>query len=351
MRLLRPWAVMMYCGILAVALTQGCTHSGHGRDLRRAEHLPDRVILGDVPFFPQEAYQCGPAAMAMALGWTGLAVDPDDLVDEIYTPGRQGSLQAGLVAAARRRGRLAYGFRGAAHLLEELAAGHPAIVLQNLGTTSFPAWHYAVAVGIDRPADQALLHTGSTAWRPVTWSRLLFTWERSDYWALMVMPPGRIPASADENTYLEAVVGLEHAGQGDAAAKAYRAALKRWPHSWRAWIGLGNCRLAQGDLPAAEAAFREAVARAPDNGDAANNLAHVLARRGRLAEARFWARRAVARGGPNMPVYRETLGDIETRMTPVSGQTPQHTSRRGDAGRVLEVDPPASSALPGRNTP
>jgi len=297
--------------VFAVAICQACTHPGHGRDLRQAEDVPQSIVLDTVPFFPQEAYQCGPAAMAMVLGWSGLAVEPEDLAEEVYTPGRKGSLQPSLVAAARRRGRLAHTISGPQALLSELAAGHPVIVLQNLGTRSYPVWHYAVAIGMDRPADQILLHSGTTARFPMEWSRFLFTWQRSRYWGLVVLPAGLIPANADQETYLKAVLGLEQARQWEAAGRAYKAALNRWPSSLQALIGLGNCRVMQGDLPAAETVLRKAVSRDPDNSDAANNLAHVLSRLGKLQEALYWSRRAVQIGGANLSVYRQTLQEIE----------------------------------------
>jgi tetratricopeptide (TPR) repeat protein len=302
--------------LVLVAFCTACTHPGHGRDLRAAAHLPEQAAIIDVPFFPQEAYQCGPAAMAMVLNWAGVPAGPEDLVAEVYTPGRQGSLQTGLITAARRHGRLAYTFNGPQKLLKEVAAGHPAIVMQNLGVRLYPAWHYAVVVGIDRPADEIVLHSGTDAWRHMAWSRLLFTWERSDYWGLVVLPPGRIPASADEITYLGAVVGLEQAGRWAEAATAYEAALDRWPASPGALIGLGNCHISMGNLPRAERALRRAVAVAPDNSDAANNLAHVLARRGHLEEALYWVRQALQIGGANASVYRETLREIEALQGP-----------------------------------
>ena len=305
----RRWCVV--CSLLLVVFCQACAHPGHGRDLRQAEDLPESIVLDTVPFFPQEAYQCGPAAMAMVLGWSGLSVEPDDLVEEIYTPGRKGSLQPSLVAAARRRGRLAHAITGPQALLSELAAGHPVIVLQNLGTRSYPAWHYAVAIGMDRPASRILLRTGTTARRPTAWSRFLFTWERGRYWGLVVLPAGRMPPSADAKAYLEAVLGLEHARQWGAAARAYAAALDRWPDNQQALIGLGNCRITQGDLASAETVLRKAITLAPYNSDAANNLAHVLTRLGKLEEALYWSRRAVQNGGGNLPVYRQTLQEIE----------------------------------------
>lgn len=297
--------------LLTGAAVGACTHLDHGQDLRRGTLLPERVEITEVPFHPQEAYQCGPAAMAMALGWSGLALTPDELVDEVYTPARRGSLQTGLISAARRHDRLAYAFNGVDKLLGEVAAGHPVIVLQNLGTGWYPVWHYAVVVGFERTADTVILHTGIDQAREDDWSRFLFTWERSQYWGLVVLPPGRLPADADENAYLNAALGLEQARRWDAAARAYAAALKRWPASLGALVGLANCHIALKDWVAAEHTLRRAVDAAPGSGDAANNLAHVLNRRGQREEALVWARRAVAIGGPHQAVYRQTLQEIE----------------------------------------
>ena len=55
--------------------------------------LPEFVELTQIPFFPQEDYQCGPAALAMILVNAGLEVVPEDLVEKVYIPDRRGSLQ------------------------------------------------------------------------------------------------------------------------------------------------------------------------------------------------------------------------------------------------------------------
>ena len=304
-----PQILMLILGVLAFS---GCTHLDHGRDLRQANRLPGRMVLEDVPFFPQERYQCGPAAMAMVLTWSGLQVPPQDLVQTVYTPFREGSLQTGLITAARRHGRLAYVISGPDRLLSEIAGGHPAIVLQNLGTVWFPAWHYAVAIGFDRAADAIILHTGMDEGRRLAWSRFLFTWERSQYWGLVVLPPGRLPVDENERAYLDAVLGLEQARQWKAATLAYAAALERWPESLGALIGLANAHIMQGAWEPAETTLRRAVALHPHSGDAANNLAHVLVQQGRTDEALEWARRAVATGGAHQAIYKQTLKEIET---------------------------------------
>ncbi|MEE4360755.1 MAG: hypothetical protein V2I63_04445, partial [Pseudomonadales bacterium] len=96
-------------------------------------HAPE---LRTVPFYPQVAYQCGPAALATVLVHSGVDTTAEALVDQVWLPGRRGSLQIELVAATRRQGRLPYVLGGD---LEELAAelrqGRPVLVLQNLGSS------------------------------------------------------------------------------------------------------------------------------------------------------------------------------------------------------------------------
>src|SRR5258706_484241 len=86
--------------------------------------FPEPVELTDVVFYPQEDYQCGPAALATVLDSAGTKITPDALTPEIYLPERRGSLQLELVAAARRHGAIPYILRPAlTDLFTEVAAG------------------------------------------------------------------------------------------------------------------------------------------------------------------------------------------------------------------------------------
>src|SRR5205823_8928965 len=111
-----------------------------------APALHERFELTQVPFFPQDEYQCGPAALATALASSGVKVTPEELVPQVYIPERKGSLQVEMLAAARRHGLISYQLAPRLEdLLRELNAGTPVIVLQNLGIGE--SWHYAVAIG------------------------------------------------------------------------------------------------------------------------------------------------------------------------------------------------------------
>jgi tetratricopeptide (TPR) repeat protein len=297
--------------LFALILTASCTHLSHDQLSLSGLDLPTCVTVPSVPFYPQKAYECGPAALAMVLSWSQANVTSQDLVPEVYTPAKQGSLQTALMSVARRRNRLAYPIQGANALLQELAACHPVIVLQNLGLSWVPRWHYAVLIGYDLTKGTVTLHSGNNEAREIKWSLFVRTWRRADYWGLVVLPPTRLPASAEERSYLNAILGLEQAGQWEGAARAYTTALQRWPYSLGAMIGLGNSRYAMGDLIRAEQAFRNATETHPQSAEAFNNLAHVLAELGRYSEASKMARRAIALGGPRELIYRQTLYEIK----------------------------------------
>src|SRR5690606_29823307 len=128
---------------------------------RLPEGLPRQAQIADLPFFPQEAYQCGPAALATILVHGGLETTPEQLTPYVYLPERQGSLPVDIVATARSHGRLVHTLAPQLDaLLKEVAMGHPVLVLQNLGLDWLPRWHYAVVKGYDLDAGELLLNSG-----------------------------------------------------------------------------------------------------------------------------------------------------------------------------------------------
>jgi tetratricopeptide (TPR) repeat protein len=279
----------------------------------RLDSLPVRAEIADVPFHPQEFQQCGPAALAMVLNWSGSHVTPEEISHEIYTPGRKGTLQPLLVSAAREHNRLPFVIDDFLSLLQEIAAGHPVLVLQNLALSWYPRWHYAVVIGYDSQEELVILRSGDIFRKQSPWKVFLRTWDRADHWGMLALPLTDLPASADEQSYLEAVLPLETIGRWEEAATAYQTALERWPKGVGAHMGLGNSRYAMGNLEKAEEAFRRAAELCPACGDAFNNLAHVLAAQGRYEEAEDAAREALRLGGPNEAVYRETMEEIKEK--------------------------------------
>jgi tetratricopeptide (TPR) repeat protein len=275
--------------------------------------LPQKVELSQVPFFPQEEYQCGPAALATALATFGVKVTPEELVPQVYIPERKGSLQIEMLAAARRNGLVSYQLAPRFEdLLRELAAGHPVIVLQNLGIGE--GWHYAAAVGYDYDSGELILRSGTTERQVLPFTVHEMVWKRSGYWAMVALPPERIPATANEQRWLGAIAALERAGQPARARTAYARFLERWPQNVNAAVGLANSHHALGALPEAERVLRAALELAPDSVIALNNLAQTLSDQGKHAEALPYIERAAAAGGPLAPAVQETRETIRKRL-------------------------------------
>jgi len=303
---------------VALALLLSACATPQTRALLQDSHLdslPPVVELEQVPFFPQEDHQCGPASLATALSAAGIKTDPANITQQVYLPGREGSLQVEMLAAARRNGAVPYLLKpDLREVLAEVRSGTPVVILQNLGLSWYPVWHYAVIIGYDLPNGNLLLRSGKEHRQVLALTTFERTWARSNYWAFVALPPGKLPVTATEDGYLASVVSMESLGLIHHARVSYAAALERWPESLTAAIGLGNTAFALKDMDAAEAAFLRASRDHPESAIAHNNLAHVLAKRARYNAALTAARRAIELGGPHAAEARRTLSDIETAM-------------------------------------
>ena len=271
--------------------------------------------LSEVPFFAQEAFQCGPASLSMSLNAAGIAVTPETLKPELYLPDRHGSLQVEMLAATRRHGATAYQLAPELNdMLREIAAGTPVVVLQNLAFGWYPVWHYAVAIGYDLDHAEIILRSGPEQRQILPMRTFEYTWARSGYWAMVALPPGKIPETAEETSFIAAVSAFEKITDPERAQSTYIAALNRWPGNLAAQIGVGNTAYRLHDLAQAETTFRQAAHDHPDSVAAFNNLAQTLADQARYEEALEAAHRAVSLGGPLAQVAQDTLANIESRM-------------------------------------
>lgn len=310
-----PRRAQTRCALLlsAALLAGGCAYRG-ALDSPWPDEVPARAELLSTPFFPQAEFQCGPAALATVLNASGVAVTPAALAPTVYLPERRGSLQAELIASARRHARVPYVLAPRLEdLLREIAAGNPVVVLQNLGLSWYPRWHYAVAIGFDRDDASIILRSGPHQRWLTPLPLFARTWARGGHWALTVTTPAQIPATASELSYLEAVAALEQTGAPAAALRAYRAAHARWPHSLVAILGIGNSAYALGDKALAEQWYRRATQLHPNAGIAFNNLAQVLSERGAWPQAQEAIERALQLGGAAAAQFRQTQAEIAQR--------------------------------------
>lgn len=262
------------------------------------------VELTDTPFYPQQDYMCGPAALATVLGASGVDIHPDELIEQLYIPQRRGTLQVELMAAARRQGRLAVPLPGElAALVDQLEAGRPVLVLQNLALNLWPMWHYAVVVGYLPETRQFILRSGGERREVTRQSRFDATWRRADRWALVLLDPADAPGKLPPRAYLGAAADLENVGAHDAALAAFRTAAAAWPEEATAWLGAANNLYYLQRLDEAAVAYRRLLAEHPEHVVALHNLTMLLLEMGRPCEARA-AVNASQSGGPLLDTAR-----------------------------------------------
>jgi Peptidase_C39 like family/Tetratricopeptide repeat len=309
--------------LVCAAVSSGCAHAP-------PETLPagdeEAVELTDTPFFPQQSHQCGPAALATVLDAAGASVAPEQLVPQTYLPGRRGSLQLELIAAARTHRRIPYVIDPSlTALIEEVDAGHPVLVLQDLGAGPIRVWHYAVVIGYRRDSPAIVLRSGGTERLEMPLAKFIRSWQKADRWALVIPGIDQLPATAEPRRYIESIVPLETLGDDATARAAYQAALLRWPDDVVALFGLANTSYRLGDVLAAQHAYERLLALTPNNPIVLNNLAEVLLGRGCPVLAAGYADAAMAAtsGGSDLAAaIEDTRAKAET-MRAQRGDAPE----------------------------
>lgn len=245
------------------------------------------VELTNTPFYPQDEFQCGPAALATVLNVAGVDdATPETLKPQVYLPEREGSLQSELLGAARRAERIPYVIRPQlADLFKEVEAGNPVLVLQNLGFARWPIWHYAVVIGYNPRRNEVILRSGTTERETMSLRAFEHSWRGGNYWAMVVPALGELPATAEPIRYFAAIAAQEQQGRFELAEASYRLAMERWPSEYMAPFGLGNIAFQQGRFSEAEFYYYKASEIAAEEPAIFFNLAWALVRQNRGDEA------------------------------------------------------------------
>jgi hypothetical protein len=307
--------------VLIPLIFSACASTPMTRDIldQQPQQLGKSIELTDVPFFPQQAYQCGPAALATILSFSGIDVSASSLVPKVYLPDRKGTLQVELIAATRRYGRLPYLLEPSMEtLLRQVKHGKPVLVLQNLGVQWIPRWHFSVVVGYDLDKGKLLLRSGQERRYHVDMHIFERTWQRSGYWAFIALKPGELPANGQELQYFHAVADFDKTRATGDSIKAYQAGLHRWPASKLLGMGLGNAYYQSAELGKAAQSYTQVLSRHPRYAPAHNNLAQVLMEQGKLDSAKKHAQIAVTIGGDHQQQYQSTLDEILSRIATVN---------------------------------
>lgn len=265
--------IFLWCA----ACLAGCASSTVQTDALFGSSVSLKSSLNNItPYIEQDTGYCGPATLAMAIAATGNPYNVDEITSQVYSPNAKGSLQESMISAARRQGYLAIPIAGFTSLLKELEAGNVVIIFENLGISWIPQWHYALVTGYDLQNKSLVMHSGPRANQFMDMAEFELSWKLTNYWALVVLPPGEVSASADEITQIRAAAALEKMENLEAAKRAYLGILGNWPNSLIALIGLGNVYYNLGDYSSAVNTLQTAIKLYPDSVEARSNLQYLL---------------------------------------------------------------------------
>jgi ABC-type bacteriocin/lantibiotic exporter with double-glycine peptidase domain len=144
-------------------------------------------LIRDVPFYPQEAHQCGPASLAGVLHYWGVDASPGDIAREICSKSAGGTLGMDMAFYAKRVSLKSCQYRGS---LEDLK-GHidsdcPLIVLVDYGFWVFQRNHFMVVVGYDE--NNVIVNSGEERLKTMPVQGFLNAWEKTGFWTLLITP-------------------------------------------------------------------------------------------------------------------------------------------------------------------
>jgi ABC-type bacteriocin/lantibiotic exporter with double-glycine peptidase domain len=151
------------------------------------------TLLPGVPFYRQEAYECGPAALATVVNYwhtkTGAAsaTTPEDIVAEIFSPSARGVLGIDLQAYAKKRGFQAHTSTGSiGEIRKQIGQSVPPIILVDYGFSFYQRNHFMVVTGY--AVNGVLANTGRAENEFIEEEDLLRIWKKTGYWMLVVKP-------------------------------------------------------------------------------------------------------------------------------------------------------------------
>lgn len=147
-------------------------------------------FIENVPFYPQEKYQCGPASLSEVLNYYGEDVLPEDIAHEIYSASAKGTLGIDMIFYAKRNNFKTLHYEGSLDdIRKNIQSGHPLIVLVDYGFWVFQKNHYMVVVGYS--GEGIIVNSGKEKHKFIPYEDFLRSWKKTKFWTLLITPASK----------------------------------------------------------------------------------------------------------------------------------------------------------------
>ena len=142
-------------------------------------------VVREVPFYPQERGQCGPASLASLLAFFGQPITPEHIAEEIYDPAAGGTTTVAMLAYGVRHALpidVRHGTLG--EIQAEIDAGRPVIALHQRG---FPwqDYHFVVVTGYEPTSNDIYGYSGRNPYAHWSADGFAHRWAPAENWMLV----------------------------------------------------------------------------------------------------------------------------------------------------------------------
>jgi ABC-type bacteriocin/lantibiotic exporter with double-glycine peptidase domain len=141
-------------------------------------------IVQGIPFYPQEAYQCGPSSLAAVLNYYGIDVSPEEISRDIYSKAARGTLNIDMVLYAEKKGLAVRQYSGSVDdIKQHIDSGAPLIVMVDNGFSLYQRNHFMVIIGYN---DAGIIsNSGREQRKFIPFHDFNKTWRKTNYWTLL----------------------------------------------------------------------------------------------------------------------------------------------------------------------
>ncbi|OPY71285.1 MAG: Peptidase C39 family protein [Syntrophorhabdus sp. PtaU1.Bin002] len=184
-----PFSVRKHFRLIIVVLLFsfcGCAH--------RAGLIPSVArYIENVPYFAQEDFQCGPAALATVVNYWYLKdrsarqLSIENIVADIYSPSARGVLGVDLGLYARKLGFDVTDRAGSVEdIKRNIDLGVPVVILVDYGMFAYQQNHFMVVKGYTN--DGVIVNSGREENQVILAEDLNKIWKKTGFWSLIVRP-------------------------------------------------------------------------------------------------------------------------------------------------------------------
>jgi tetratricopeptide (TPR) repeat protein len=169
-----------------------------------------------------------------------------------------------------------------------------------------------VVKGFDLEQDELILNSGEIEDYRLSIRTFERTWQRADYWSVVIVEPGILPTTANSLDYFVAIAGLQRNNPTNPDLEAgFTRGLEEWPEDRNLLMGYANFLAVTEQHYAATDVYSETINLYPEYGPAHNNMAEVLMQLGRLDEAQYHVQTAISLEDDFNAIYVNTLRQLE----------------------------------------